>query len=284
MSSSSDHRSLRIRGWQLTVKTGKWNPELQARVLTLAEQQAPAKHPAVHCLAAEGVYVKIFRPPLGFASFKDVFRASKAERFFRQSSALARAGFSAPETIAFGEARRCFLVRVAFVAMLSVDGEALPAYLGRRQKGSSQSLTLKQKISACRQLAQTIRRFHDRGFVHGDLVPSNLFIGQNGGAGFVFYFMDNDRTRRYPEWLPQRLWRRNLIQLNRFPLPGISLHDRMRFFKAYTGEGRRRARDDRLLRWLEARTRQRRKECDAADPTIDFRRLMRWEETPPKQT
>src|SRR5438094_8491510 len=89
--------------------------------------------------------------------------------------------------------------------------------------------------------------------------------------------MDNDRTRRYPRWLPQSSWKRNLVQLNRFPLPGISLQDRMRFFHHYLGYRSLRLVDRRLLHWLEMKTRQRRKECDADDATVDFRKLMRWE-------
>jgi hypothetical protein len=96
--------------------------------------------------------------------------------------------------------------------------------------------------------------------------------------------MDNDRTRRYPRWLPQNLWKRNLVQLNRFPLPGISLHDRVRFLRFYCGRASRRPADDRLLHWLEIKTRRRRKECDGIGEPIDFRRLMRWERTNRKMT
>jgi len=92
-----------------------------------------------------------------------------------------------------------------------------------------------------------------------------------------FCFMDNDRTRRYPIWLPHRLWRRNLVQLNRLPLAGISLQDRLRFFHAYTGRNKLARRDRKLVHWLEQKTRQRRRECDAVDASGSFRRLMRWD-------
>jgi hypothetical protein len=87
--------------------------------------------------------------------------------------------------------------------------------------------------------------------------------------------MDNDRTRRYPSCLPA-VRERNLIQLNRMPLAGISLQDRMVFLHAYLNVNRLSAADRRFARWLEARTRRRRKQCDGADPTVSFRRLMRW--------
>jgi hypothetical protein len=90
--------------------------------------------------------------------------------------------------------------------------------------------------------------------------------------------MDNDRTRRFPLWVPQTLWKRNLVQLNRFPLPGISLQDRVRFFRFYRGQRDRRGADRRLLKWLEMKTRKRRMECDGVDSTGDFRTLMRWQD------
>jgi hypothetical protein len=88
--------------------------------------------------------------------------------------------------------------------------------------------------------------------------------------------MDNDRTRRYPGWIPQQLWRRNLVQLNRFPLPGITLQDRVRFLRYYLGSKLWGKKERRLLDWLEHKTRQRRQECDAVDANQSFRRLMRW--------
>jgi hypothetical protein len=60
------------------------------------------------------------------------------------------------------------------------------------------------------------------------------------------------------------------------PLPGISLQDRMRFLHGYLNLKRLSKADRQFARWLEARTRQRRQECDGADPSGSFRRLMRW--------
>src|SRR5581483_427549 len=136
-----------------------------------------------------------------------------------------------------------------------------------------------RKRAGIEALARTIRRLHGQGFVHGDLVASNIFVAANGDREIHFYFMDNDRTRRFPRWLPQSLWKRNLIQLNRLPLPGITLQDRMRFLRAYLGAapGSRRERD--FARWIEHRTRRRRRECDGVEQA-SFRELMRWRGMP----
>jgi hypothetical protein len=124
-------------------------------------------------------------------------------------------------------------------------------------------------------LARHIRHLHDLGFIHGDLVASNIFVCRNAAGNLLFVLMDNDRTRRYPKWLPQSLWKRNLVQLNRLPLSSISLQDRIRFFQEYSAAERAADLNRPLLKWLEQKTRERRRECDSVDATISFRRLMR---------
>jgi hypothetical protein len=88
--------------------------------------------------------------------------------------------------------------------------------------------------------------------------------------------MDNDRTRVYGPILANALWKRNLVQLNRLPLPGITLQDRMRFLRAYLGIALQAQSSRSLARWLERKTRLRRWQCDAAQCAGSFRSLMRW--------
>jgi len=126
------------------------------------------------------------------------------------------------------------------------------------------------------QLARLIQRLHRHGFVHGDLIASNLLVAAADGRELSFYFMDNDRTHWFPHWLPHFLWKRNLIQLNRMPLPGITLQDRMRFLCAYFGQNQLSRYEREFARWIENKTRQRRHECDGVDPTLSFRKLMHW--------
>jgi hypothetical protein len=68
------------------------------------------------------------------------------------------------------------------------------------------------------------------------------------------------------------------VQLNRMPLAGVTLQDRMRFFHRYLGRRRLSERDRRLARWLEQQTRKRRYECDGVDPRGNFRQLMCFSE------
>jgi hypothetical protein len=64
------------------------------------------------------------------------------------------------------------------------------------------------------------------------------------------------------------------------PLPNISLQDRMRFLHAYLDEQSLSQGGRKIAKWLEQKTRQRRKEIDGADATISFRALMRCQTKP----
>ena len=198
-------------------------------------------------------------------------------RFLKQGIALSEAGFLVPLTIAAGEKRRFGILKMAFVVTLEIDGLPLPVFLEQNVGGRSAALSLTEKRMALQALARQIRRFHSLGFVHGDLVPSNIYVCRDSAKNLRFYLMDNDRTRQYPKWLPQSLWKRNLVQLNRLPLSSISLQDRIRFFREYSSASRAEL-NRRLLQWLEGKTRQRRRECDSIDSTISFRRLMSWQD------
>jgi serine/threonine protein kinase len=277
-------RTLREGHWSFIVQPEYWSHALKERVLALVERQAAAKHPQTLELrdaavsGADHLYLKVFHARRGIVGLKDLFRRSKAFRSLRMNAALADAGFAAPAAIGAGELRVHGRLRRAFILSPAMEGAPAPVFLRNQQGTSARRLALAEKRRALKELALLIRRLHRLGFVHGDLVPSNILVSEIGGAGVRFVFMDNDRTRRFPPWLAQTLWKRNLVQLNRFPLPGISLQDRIRFFRCYRGQRRPRRRDDRLLRRLEMKTRKRRMECDGVDSTGNFRKLMQWQD------
>lgn len=279
MPAASDYRSVSLGEWRLKLLSGVWTVELQKVVLELVDQQPWAKHPQtipVHLRGGPAYYLKLFHPVKGSAGFKDVFRDSKAFRAWRQGMALSEAGFDVPLTIAAGEQRRFGFLRRAFILSRRVDGQALHLFLRDLTKNGQGQLLFANKRAGVRRVANLVRQFHLKGFVHGDLVASNILVAEAAGGQPLFYLMDNDRTRRYPKWLPQSLWKRNLIQLNRMPLPGITLQDRMRFLHAYLSTTRLTSRDRRVARWLERQTRRRRQQCDGVDASGDFRRLMSW--------
>lgn len=216
-------------------------------------------------------FLKVYHRPSFPGNFKDCLRDSKAFRALKQGEALSDLGFHVPVTVAAGEERRARFLARAFLLTVKVEGTSLPLFLREPFPRAS----VRKKRVHLKQLAQEIRRMHDEGFVHGDLVPSNILVATEGER-MAFYTIDHDRTRRYPPWLPQRLWKRNLVQLNRFILAGISLQDRMRFLKFYLGRPSWGKKERQLLLWLETKTRKRRRECDRVEGAVSFRELMRW--------
>jgi hypothetical protein len=268
-------------GWRLLVVAEAWSDELWTAVRSDLENSEPARHPLTRRLrfpsgGGRGYFLKLYFPSEGFTGrLKDLLRDSKALRALKQGEALGRNGFYAPPAIAAGEERSCGLLRRAFLVTAEIEVQPIAALLREQFAPPLDRMRLAKKRAWLRKLALETQRLHELGFVHGDLVPSNIFA-RTEREEVTFFYMDNDRTRRYPAWAPRRLWRRNLVQLNHFVLPGISLQDRMRFLRGYLGERPWTKGERRLIRWLESKTRQRRKECEQIETQLSFRELMRW--------
>lgn len=81
-----------------------------------------------------------------------------------------------------------------------------------------------------RALGHEIGRMHAQGVFHGDLRTGNILI-QAQANGWRFWFLDNERTRRF-RVLPRYLVVRNLVQLHIY-IEDLTNTDRYCFFKAY---------------------------------------------------
>src|SRR5437870_8825553 len=176
--------------------------------------------------------------------------------------ALRAAGFCAPTVVAAG--RRA---GAGLLVTRDVGGEELLAAVARCARRS-------EKRALLGRLGAEVARLHRAGFVHGDLVPPNLRV-----VGERFVFLDNDRTRR-SRLLVRLAARRNLVQLGRFVVPGVTVTDRARVLAAYAAaRGLSRRAHRRLARWLVAKTVARRCAIDriptAAPARARFRALMR---------
>jgi hypothetical protein len=248
--------------WALDGWHGLVHPELpiaphQAVVAAGAEAGRRSRHARTQRVELGGlvVYVKAYPAPDG----------RRARRAFRMGHALERAGFGAPDGLLVG--------RRGGAGVLVTRDVGAPALLEAvAVVGATGSLAAKRRLLAG--LGEQVARLHEAGFVHGDLVPSNLLVHD---AGLVF--LDHDRTRR---GRPLVWWggRRNLVQLGRFVVPGITLSDRARVLRAYAeqrGFGKRARR--RLARWLVRATTARRCRIDHLEPGAargaGFRELMR---------
>ena len=184
-------------------------------------------------------------------------------RAFRMGESLRRAGLGAPEVVTAARGGRSGLLITR-----DVGGVDLLAALGERSRGR------KQKRALLRALGAEVARLHRARFVHGDLVPPNVRL-----VGDRFVFLDNDRTRR-SALLVRLVGRRNLVQLGRFVVPGLTLTDRARVLAAYAdGRGLDRVARRRLARWLVDKTTARRSAIDGIPAAVaaaaGFRELMR---------
>jgi len=255
-------RSYREGDWCLEVTSQLWSRGLWAEILGHLSSEVRTHHPQTKRLyypvdgTAKEFYLKIYHRPDFLGSIKDLFRASKAFLALRQAKDLLREGFHTPLAVAAGEQRTLRFVKKAFLLTLSVEGTLLPDFLEENYSRPSDGSVLQKKREYLRQLASEVRRLHQSGFIHGDLVPYNIMV-QVQGDGLIFFFMDNDRTRRYPSWIPNPLWKRNLVQLNRVSLPGISQRDRVRFLHFYFGCRTWAKKKRRLIRSLDEITQRR---------------------------
>ncbi|MBI2999955.1 MAG: hypothetical protein HYY46_16120 [Deltaproteobacteria bacterium] len=282
---------IRDGNWRLWVLPDRWSRELWGEIVDRIGDQIPAERPRTLRFSftsgdeENDFYLKIFGRPDLLGSLKDLVRHSKALRALRQGEAFSRCGFHVPLAVAAGEERTLGVLKRAFLLTRGISGSALPYFLREYYASPLDPGRVRRKRKYIRQLALEVRRLHEIGFVHGDLVPYNILVHAQGGQPSFFY-LDHDRTQRYPNWFPQAFWKRNLVQLNRFVLPGISLQDRIRFLRHYLGVddqpwGKK---QKRLARWLEQKTRKRRAEYVPGGADLSFRKLMRWDESSTKNT
>ena len=186
-----------------------------------------------------------------------------ARRAFAMGRALAAAGFAAPVVLLAGRSGRAGLLVTA-----DTGGEDLLVALARLASPGDDTRVRKRDL--LRRLGTEVARLHAAGFVHGDLVPPNL-RWRDG----EFVFLDNDRTRR--AWPGAR---RNLVQLGRFVVPGVTASDRARVLHAYaSARGLDRRRRHRLGAWVMRKIMARRCAIDRIPAEMaaraGFRALMR---------
>ena len=191
-----------------------------------------SRHAWTHSLdgAHAGLWLKVYPAPDGW----------RARRAWSMADALADAGFDVPEGVLVGVRRRA-----GVLVTRDLGGRALLDAVATARGAA--------KYELLRTLGRTVGALHAAGFVHGDLVPSNVQV-RNGDVAFL----DHDRTRRgrLLVWWGAR---RNLVQLGRFVVPGLRASDRLRVLCAYAdrrGLSRRARR--RLARWVAAKTTERR--------------------------
>jgi hypothetical protein len=209
-------------------------------VLSLSHDDGPATS-----------YLKVYHRTGWRTDLKDLWRQSKAVRTLRISRRLAEDGFLAPPVIAVGEQRKRRLLRRAFLLTAGVAWPTL-AQLGERLASLPAQEGGRRRRAVIEALGVEVGRFHQAGYVHGDLVVPNVLVDE--GPPVRFCFLDHDRTRKRPT--PSvRLQRPDLVELNRLAVPGVRHADRLRFLLRYAavrGWSRKEMRDQ--ARWVAGKT------------------------------
>jgi Lipopolysaccharide kinase (Kdo/WaaP) family len=233
-------------GWRFLFPTSEPGapangPEalVEAAIETIAGRRGDPFHRSRHATtwavkASDGrggrvkLFVKEMNPPRGvLRRIKRLLRATRAEHVVRIVEQLRRDGFGAPWVLLAGLHRESGreLIVTRRLAGPMVTRVFNPGYAADRA-------TRRAVLHA---LGLEIARFHEKGYVHGDLTPYNVLIVSTEPIRFAF--IDHERTRRVGTGSPMAEWRRmrNLVQLGRFDLPGVTLADRMRVFTSYVG-------------------------------------------------
>jgi hypothetical protein len=245
-----------LDGWRGVVRDDLQIAPHEVLAVVARDEGRRSRHARTQRVELGGgvVYVKAYPAPDG----------RRAVRAFRMGRALERTGFGAPDALLIGRRGGA-----GVLVTQDVGGRSLFEAIGSRGTDPRG-----EKRRLLRTLGAEVGRLHRRGFVHGDLVPSNLVVGPSGVV-----FLDHDRTRRGQALV---WWhaRRNLVQLGRFVVPGVTVSDRARVLDAYgAARGFGKSARQRLARWLVRATMRRRCGIDrlelAAVRRAGFRELMR---------
>ena len=285
--------AVRVGAWRVWLAADEpGDPQARARQwLDLVERVAAApapwhrsKHALTDRVLLDGgtVYVKRYQRYRPRTQLKDMVRASKARHAMRVAAELAAAGFAVPRVLAAAEERRGPLLRGAWLATAGLDGVPLVERLATFAAAPAHDVSERRRRLAAKRrllasLGSCVGRLHAAGFVAGDLVPANVW-SVKPDEGATIALLDHDRTRRGAAPAPWVRARRNLVQLNRFALPGVVLTDRLRVYRDYAAaRGWSKDAARRRLPWVVAKTIERRRRFDGIDDAAarGFRALMR---------
>ncbi len=251
-------------GWRLNLGDGGLTPGLRdamvARALAAARGElGPPRRRSRHAhtwqirIGADGgaeIFIKLLEAPRGFDAIKCLVRGGRASHVARVTRQLNDSALLAPALLAYG--REAASGREIIVTPRAEGDGPLRTLRTLRGPGA-----IERKRAVLRALGAEIARLHRCGFVHGDLTPFNIFFVRAEPPRFVL--IDHERTRRTGMIGRRRRELRNLVQLGRFELPGVSATDRMRVLAGYTallGRRERRRLTRRISAMLRRRTRR----------------------------
>ncbi len=172
-------------------------------------------------------YYKEFLNRSLFEGLKSLIRASRCDRARLQGEILRQKGFRSPEILCWGQhGYRHFMVTEG------VNATSLGHFISKHWGPPLSREQFRAKREFIEKLGEEIGRLHKEGICHGDLRLNNILVQQTE-MGINFYFIDNERNRCFKK-IPQRLIKKNLVQVNMIDPSYVTLQDRLRFFMAYS--------------------------------------------------
>ena len=200
---------------------------------------------------ATNVFVKQLDAPRGIvARAKAKSRSKRREHVLRISDSLRSHGFGVPRVLLTGENRDTG-------SEVIVTSEAAGFMLTRWMNPVHQhDVNTRRRI--LRRIGEEVARLHNRGYIHGDLTPYNIFATDEDPPKITFIDHEGTEKATTASLNVARSKMRNLVQLGHFDIPGVSRTDKLRVFASYAavvGWSKRAARQAvvRLAKMIERR-------------------------------
>ena len=179
-------------------------------------------------------YYKEFLSRSKLENIKALFRGSRCSRAVELSLILKAENFNTPAVICSGKLDN----QCEYMVTAAASAVGVASYMASYMRGSNNTSLINWKRAVIRALGREVGRLHSAKIIHGDLRPNNVLI-ELGTEKPSFYFIDNERTRRWP-WSPaEKSIRKNLLQIGMLFPVDISKTDRLRFWKSYCMENSR---------------------------------------------
>jgi hypothetical protein len=185
----------------------------------------------------------------GAARLRTLLVPARVRREFENLEGLARLGMPVPEPVAWGQTRSMGLVTSSFVITRAVEHAIDLRDLADRKPAPFPLPARKERNDLIKTFARRLRRCHDEGWFIHTLFFKNLLLTK-GVGGYELHLIDVPfahiwRNRLRPE--AGRL--RDFACLLKGAVTLLTKTERMRFYRAYSGEeGRLRADERAFLR------------------------------------
>lgn len=219
-----------------------------------------SRHSVVHRLndAVDGhdIFLKRFLLRDAWDYIKRLYRPPRARSAVLANQTINHLGFRTEPMIALAEYRRFGLITQSVMITREIKNVyEVRSMMRDPEHGLRSDIARRRKALAA--LGHEIGLWHKSGLHHGDLRLSNVLVRVNGDE-YIFYWMDNERTRRYAR-LPRRLRIHNLVQIITDPHV-FSRTDMLRLWKAYKQSAEFHDPDEKdFIRTIIARTQKKRR-------------------------